>query len=85
MKVTVLKSFLHDRLGRVEKGSIIEIQDFQARTLEKAGLVSTYATKVVVEQPVVETTVEVVESEAEQEEDAEKKVSKRKKKTEDSL
>lgn len=61
MKVTVIKNFLHDRLGRVQKGSEIELPDFQARSLAEAGLVSIYATKVVTEkpaEPIVETNVE---------------------------
>lgn len=82
MKVTVLKSFLHDRLGRVLKGDVIDIQDFQARTLAKAGIVSTYATKVVVEEPVIE--IEQHE-EQQEEEHVKKKLGRRNKKETDSL
>jgi Fe2+ transport system protein FeoA len=58
MKVTVIKTFLHDRLGKVKKDTEIELSEFQAKSLADMGIVKTYSTKVVVEKP-VEPSVEV--------------------------
>lgn len=75
MKVIAVKPFLHDKLGRVQKDSIIDLADFQAKSLEKMGLVKVYSTKVIDEVPENKIVEEI----------AEKKVSKRKQKASDIL
>ena len=52
MKVTVIKKFLHDRLGKVKKDTEIDLPEFQAKSLAEAGIVKFYSTKVVNEKPV---------------------------------
>jgi hypothetical protein len=51
MKVEVLKTFYHDKLGRVPKGAIVELPDSQAYMFLEKNAVRRYATKVVREVP----------------------------------
>lgn len=51
MKVEVLKTFYHDKLGRVSKGSIVELPEQQAYMFLEKNAVRRYATKVVREIP----------------------------------
>lgn len=58
MKITASKRFLHDQLGRVEKGAEIEVTPAQLRQLQGFGWVKEakevkeYETKVVHQEPV---------------------------------
>lgn len=58
MKVEVLKTFFHDKLGRVEKGSIVELPEHQAQMFLEKNAVRRYATKVVREIPLEVAGVE---------------------------
>ena len=51
MKVEVLKTFYHDKLGRVQKGSVVELPEAQAQMFLEKNAVRRYATKVVREIP----------------------------------
>lgn len=51
MKVEVLKTFYHDKLGRVSKGSVVDLPDNQAYMFLEKNAVRRYATKVVREVP----------------------------------
>jgi hypothetical protein len=58
MKVEVLKTFYHDKLGRVTKGQIVELQEAQALMFLEKNAVRRYATKVVREVPLENAGVE---------------------------
>ena len=51
MKVEVLKTFYHDKLGRVNKGQVVELPEYQAQMFLEKQAVRRYATKVVREVP----------------------------------
>lgn len=54
MKCYATKTFLHDQLGRVEKGSIIDVTDAQFASVKPFGfldVVEEYDTKVIEEKP----------------------------------
>ena len=51
MKVHVLKPILHDKLGGLKPGKVVEMQDAQAQEYLKRGAVEQYETKVVREHP----------------------------------
>lgn len=91
MKVEVLKTFYHDKLGRVNKGQVVELPEYQAQMFLEKQAVRRYATKVVREVP-LEVAGEETQSSASPVEEVLTKVtstkSKRgasKKKTEQSL
>ncbi len=58
MKVEVLKTFYHDRLGRVVKGQVVELPEAQAQMFLEKNAVRRYATKVVREVPLENAGVE---------------------------
>jgi hypothetical protein len=62
MKVEVLKTFYHDRLGRVEKGSVVDLPDHQAYMFLEKNAVRRYATKVVKEVPLENAGVDTQSS-----------------------
>lgn len=51
MKVNILKSIRHDRLGRLAKGQVVDIMDFQAQFFIERGEAERYETKVIRERP----------------------------------
>lgn len=62
MKVEVLKTFYHDKLGRVQKGSIVDLPDNQAYMFLEKNAVRRYATKVVKEVPLENAGVDTQSS-----------------------
>lgn len=62
MKVEVLKTFYHDKLGRVEKGSVVELSDSQANMFLEKNAVRRYDTKVVREIPLENAGVDTQSS-----------------------
>lgn len=57
MKVEVLKTLFHDKLGKVAVGQVVEMNDSQAKMYLERGAVKHYATKVVNEVPDLEEKV----------------------------
>lgn len=54
MKVTIkTKSLLHDTLGRLSAGDVVELQDQQAESFIASGWAEPYQTKVVKLEPEV--------------------------------
>nr|MBF0682527.1 hypothetical protein [Pseudomonas sp.] len=51
MKVKAKATFLHDQLGRVEKGAEVEVTPAQLRQLKGYGWVQEYETKVTHDEP----------------------------------
>jgi len=55
MQIHVKKRIYHDRLGRLEPGAIVEMNDKQAELYLQSGAVEKYLTKVIREVPFVDT------------------------------
>jgi hypothetical protein len=51
IKVHVLKPILHDKLGTVKPGKVVELQEAQAKHYLQRGAVEFYETKVIRENP----------------------------------
>lgn len=51
MQVKTLKTIYHDKLGKVNPGQIIELNDSQVKIYLERNAVQVYSTKVVEEQP----------------------------------
>jgi hypothetical protein len=51
MKVHVLKTFYHDKLGKVKIGKVVELPDTQAKEFLERGAVERYETKVIRQDP----------------------------------
>jgi len=62
MKVEVLKTFYHDKLGRVEKGRVVELPEAQALMFLEKNAVRRYATKVVREVPLENAGLDIQSS-----------------------
>lgn len=53
MKVTIkTKALLHDTLGRLSAGDVVELQDQQAESFIASGWAEQYETKVIQQKPV---------------------------------
>jgi len=55
MQIHVKKRIYHDRLGRLDPGAIVEMNDKQADIYIQSGAVEKYLTKVIREVPFVES------------------------------
>lgn len=53
MKVHLLKPILHDRLGRLPKGSVVDLVDIQAKDFVESGIAEYYQTKVLNDRPLM--------------------------------
>lgn len=51
MKVNFLKLMYHDKLGKVKPGTVAELPDHQALQFLRQGIVETYETKVIRQEP----------------------------------
>ena len=51
MKVNFLKLMYHDKLGKVKVGTVADLPEHQARDFIRRGIVETYETKVIRQEP----------------------------------
>ena len=51
MKVHVLKRILHDKLGAIQPGKVVDLHDDQAKRYLQNGAVERYETKVIRQDP----------------------------------
>jgi hypothetical protein len=58
MKVEVLEKFMHDKLGTLRKGDIVDFPDNQAKAFLQRGAIQPYETKVIRQNPLPDAGAE---------------------------
>jgi hypothetical protein len=62
MKIHMLKTMLHDRLGKLKPGRVVDVPDHQAYDWLKRGFAESYQTKVVRAVPLADAGMEAPSS-----------------------
>lgn len=58
MKVKTLKTIYHDKLGKINPGSVVDLNESQVKMYLERGAVQSYETKVVIEVAEEQSVVE---------------------------